>query len=159
MIGFSQGGAAAAIVASLLDNGRKPAFEEIKKEVPDALDYPEGWEGLQDQGKLRFAVSYSGFYAPDRRYRAFYEPRIKTPVLSFVGSLDSVVEESRSLGLVERCEGKEGEKGRVVFHPGGHFVPVGKEWVGVLVGFIRECCAEQKKEENVENMDLPTSFL
>ena len=131
----------------------------MRNEVLNALDYPEGWEGLQPEGKLKFAVVYSGFYAPSERYRAFYEPRIKTPVLSFVGSLDSVVDESRSLGLVERCMGKDGQKGRVVFHPGGHFVPVGKEWVGVLVGFIRESCAEVEKDENLKDADLPASFL
>jgi hypothetical protein len=161
VIGFSQGGAAAAAVASLLDPGRKKAFEDIKKVADHALEYPEGWEELNGagQGQLKFAVSYSGFYAPDARYRAFYEPRIKTPVLSFIGSLDSVVDESRSLGLVERCVGKDGEKGRMVFHPGGHFVPVGKEWVGILVGFIRECCIEVKKEGSAEDVGFPASFL
>ncbi len=41
-------------------------------------------------------------------------------------------------------------------HPGGHFVPVGKDMAGVLVGFVRECCGEKKQEEeSVEDMDVP----
>jgi hypothetical protein len=73
--------------------------------------------------------------------------------------LDTVVEEERTRGLVERCVG--GEE-RVVVHPGGHFVPVGKEWVGALVGFIRDVVGQEgkeeekgKEEESVEDMDMP----
>lgn len=153
VIGFSQGGAATAFVASLLEPGRKAAFEKYKSKVPTALEFPEGWEELQKEyGQLKFAVSYSGFYAPDERYGAFYEPKITTPFLSVVGSLDSVVDEGRSLGLADRCE-----KGRdsVVMHPGGHFVPVGKDMGGVLVGFVRGILEEKKTEESVEDMDVP----
>lgn len=58
------------------------------------------------------------------------------------------------MGLVERCE--EGSR-KVVIHPGGHFVPVGKDMAGVLLGFIRECCEVKKGavEESVEDMDVP----
>jgi hypothetical protein len=62
-----------------------------------------------------------------------------------------VVEEHRSKGLVERTQGE-----RVVFHAGGHFVPVGKEMAGILVGFVRECCEIKKEREvGVEDMDVP----
>jgi len=71
--------------------------------------------------------------------------------LNVIGSLDSVVEESRSLGLSERV--MEG-RGRTVYHPGGHFVPIGKEMAGVLVGFLREFCVV-KEEGGVEDMDVP----
>ncbi|KAH6665463.1 dihydrofolate reductase-like protein [Halenospora varia] len=145
VIGFSQGGCAASFVASLLEPNRSSSFSSL---VP----FPKGWESLQ--APLKFAVSYSGFFAPGEMYKPFYEPKISTPMLHVIGSLDSVVEESRSVGLAERCEdGKE----RVVMHPGGHFVPVGKEMAGVLVGFVRECCKEDVKEEeeSAEDMDVP----
>jgi len=153
VIGFSQGGAAAGFVASLLEEGRKEAFERYREKVPSALAYPEGWEELRREfGGLKFAVSYSGFWAPNERYAAFYEPLIGTPFLHVVGSLDSVVDEGRSLGLADR-----GVKGResVVMHPGGHFVPVGKDMGGVLVGFVRGILEEKKTEESVEDMDVP----
>jgi fermentation-respiration switch protein FrsA (DUF1100 family) len=117
------------------------------------LAYPDGWEELQkENGALKFAVSYSGFFAPSERYAAFYEPKIATPVLHVIGSLDSVVEEGRSTGLVDRCVGG---KERVIMHPGGHFVPVNKEMAGALVGFIRGVLEEKKEEESVEDMDVP----
>ncbi|KAH8655032.1 dihydrofolate reductase-like protein [Tricladium varicosporioides] len=144
VIGFSQGGCAASFVASLLEPNRSSSFS-------GPVSFPKRWEGLQLP--LKFAVSYSGFFAPSALYAPFYEPKISTPMLHVIGSLDSVVEESRSIGLAERSEGG---KERVVMHPGGHFVPVGKEMAGVLVGFVRECCkGEEKEEESVEDMDVP----
>lgn len=152
VIGFSQGGCAAAFVASLLEPGRRDTFGSVKSKDASGFGYPEGWEELQRvNGELKFGVSYSGFYAPDDIYKGFYEPKIQTKFLSVIGSLDSVVEEHRSKGLVERTEG-----GRVVFHPGGHFVPVGKDMAGVVVGFVRECCiVKGEKEESVEDMYVP----
>jgi hypothetical protein len=70
-------------------------------------------------------------------------------MLHVIGTLDSVVEESRSLALAEASL-----EPRVVYHPGGHFVPIGKEMVGALIGFIRECCLEKVREENAEDTDF-----
>lgn len=156
VIGFSQGAGAAVLVASLLEDSRETAFSSVRSKDPAAYRYPEGWKEMKNelkQGPLNFCVSYSGFYAPHEAYKAFYEPEIKTPVLNVIGSLDSVVEEWRSKGLVERCS--EGAR-KVIYHPGGHFVPVGKDMAGVLTGFIKNCCEVKKvEEEGVEDMDVP----
>jgi predicted esterase len=152
VIGFSQGAAAAAMVASLLQPERKAAFNTYLQSSPEAFAWPRSWDGLPElhpEG-LKFAVSYSGFYAPNDLYKGFYEPKIDTRVLHFIGSLDSVVEESRSLALVDVTENAS-----TVYHPGGHFVPAGKEMAGRLVGFIRDCCEVKKVEESVEDMDVP----
>ena len=152
VIGFSQGAAAAAMVASLLQPGRRGTFSSYLEMHPGAFAWPRSWDGLPElhpEG-LKFAVSYSGFYAPNDLYRGFYEPNIETRVLHFIGSLDSVVEESRSLALVEVTENPS-----TVYHPGGHFVPAGKQMAGVLVGFIKDCCAVKKVEESAEDMDVP----
>ncbi|RDW61345.1 hypothetical protein BP5796_11237 [Coleophoma crateriformis] len=150
VIGFSQGAAGAGFVASLLEPGRVEAF--AKREPQGGIEYPEAFElgQVNPRGMLKFAVSYSGFYAPNEAYRAFYEPKIATSMLHFIGSLDTVVEESRCLALVKACE-----KETVIYHPGGHFVPIGKEMAGQLIGFIKECCSEKKVEESVEDMDMP----
>jgi len=157
VLGFSQGGAAAAMVASLLEDGREDAFSSSTSTSPSetSFTYPTSWSKMQKdlpQPPLKFAISYSGFYAPDATYAPFYEPKIKTRFLHVIGSLDSVVEEERSQGLVERCE----DKVKVV-HPGGHFVPVGKEYAGVLVGFLRDVLGREDKEEEegVEDMNVP----
>lgn len=158
VIGFSQGGAAAAMVASLLEPGRREAFERFQKD--GGMRYPSSFEDGKEgciHPPLKFAVSYSGFMAQGQNpYHAFYEPKIKTPVLHFLGSLDTVVEESKSLALVEACEESEG---RVVYHPGGHFLPsTQKASVNALIGFIKDILHRAegpKDEESVEDMDVP----
>lgn len=166
VVGFSQGAACGALVASLLDGAtRKKAWEQAEKE--GAISYPmsfleteggdKGIDGFV-QGPLKFAVLYSGFAAPGPKYAAFYNPKIKTPVLNVLGQLDVVVDEARGRTLVAACEGGQ-EK--VVMHPGGHFVPSQKAWLDAVVGFIKESLEETKvkkyltEEESVEDMDVP----
>jgi hypothetical protein len=160
VVGFSQGGAMAALVASLLERDRYAAFASASQGQNPSLPFPESFQKLvreQHHPPLAFFISYSGFFAPHALYMPFYSPPICTPSLHFIGSLDTVVEESRTLGLFERCA----EASRVkVVHPGGHFVPVGREWVGVVAGWIRGVVgadAEKsgKEEESVEDMDMP----
>ncbi|KAL1583912.1 hypothetical protein WHR41_07334 [Cladosporium halotolerans] len=169
VIGFSQGGAAAGMVAALLEDGRRAAFEAAQSKggmrFPDSFTRDSGYIEEAVQAPLKFAVSYSGFGAStNAMYQAFYEPLIETPMMHFLGSLDTVVSEERSLRLVEACKdgrGKDGKVQRVVYHPGGHFLPSSqKQYVAALVAFIREVMSEQagsaqKKEERVEDMDLP----
>ncbi len=150
-MGFSQGGCNAAMVASLLETSRPEAFAAVE----GGIQFPESFTKLREEGQrtLKFAVSYAGFYAPRDDYRAFYEPKIQTKVLHVIGSLDTVVEGERTQGLVDRTI-----DGEVVIHPGGHFVPVGKEWTAALIRFMRgvlEPKEEEKTEENVEDMDMP----
>lgn len=156
VIGFSQGGALAGMVASLLEPGRREAFEKAQSDksvngmpYPAAFETSTGYMSEAVHAPLKFAVSYSGFAATmEGAYRAFYEPKIQTPMLHFLGSVDTVVEERRSLRLVEACEdgGREGR--RVVYHPGGHFLPSSqKQYVGALVGFIREVIGEWEERE------------
>ncbi|KAF2273644.1 FSH1-domain-containing protein [Westerdykella ornata] len=162
VIGFSQGGCAAGMLASLLDPGRREAFQAAQQN--GGIPYPEAFEKDTEEGKaqihppLKFAVSYSGFAPVDTPfYQAFYEPKIKTPVLHFLGTLDTVVEEARSLALVKACENSEG---RVVYHPGGHFLPSSqKAPVSALIAFMKEVLhnvePRNEKEDSVEGMDVP----
>lgn len=152
VIGFSQGGAAAGMVASLLEDGRSQAFDKVA-----GLEYPKSFlpsaDGNPISSPLKFGVVYSGFKAPQESYKGFYEPQLSTPILHVIGTLDSVVDESRSLSLVDVCRGG---REKIAYHTGGHFVPIGKDMVGCLIGFIRDTCGEKKAaEESVEDMDVP----
>ncbi|MCJ1287914.1 hypothetical protein MMC26_007266 [Xylographa opegraphella] len=159
-IGFSQGGAATAIVASLLELGRRQAFDTAYNKDPQKFKYPSSFvndDGEAIQPPLKFAIVYSGFAAPFELYSAFYEPKLTTPVLHFLGSLDTLVDETRGRLLIESCE--NGAQ-RVVTHPGGHFLPSQKVWLDAAIGFVKECVngAATKKatqEEGVEEMDVP----
>lgn len=123
--GFSQGGMVAGVVAAALESERP---------IPEGKDADWARELRDANGglPLKFGVSYSGFYAPVERLAWCYEPKIKTPTLQVLGSLDTVVDESRSYALVDRSESP-----LVVTHPGGHYVPISKEWAMPLAGFIK----------------------
>ncbi|TWU71497.1 hypothetical protein ED733_001724 [Metarhizium rileyi] len=124
--GFSQGGAATGIIAAALESER-PVPEGAAGEWVRKLREANGGRAA------KFAVSYSGFWATPASLQFLYEPKISTPSLHYIGSLDTVVEESRSQALIDRCESAT----RVV-HPGGHHVPVSREWVLPLAGFIKQ---------------------
>lgn len=153
VVGFSQGGAMAALLAAALERVEGPdadggAGEGYRK--PPAAAGGDGWydwgwvDALREANggrALRFAVVYSGFFAPPPELGWLYEPKIRTPSLQFIGSLDTVVDEGRSRGLVARSEDP-----MVVVHPGGHYVPVNKQWVMPLVGFVKQCCEDDADE-------------
>ncbi len=126
VVGFSQGGCMAGMLTAALEAGREPAPGH------------EGWVRAVREANggqpFKFAVIYSGFWAPAADLGWLYEPKIRTPTLHYLGSLDTVVDETRSQGLVERCEGP-----LVLTHPGGHYVPVTKEFAMPLAGFIKNC--------------------
>ena len=167
VVGFSQGAGLAAMVASLLDGkDRLKAFED--RAAAGGIPYPVSF--LADdslgsasfvQSPLKFVICYSGFKARDLDlYGAFYDPKIKTPILHVLGQVDVVVEEARGRALIDTCEsGPE----HVVIHPGGHFVPSQKPWLDAVVGFMKTCLdgSETRNEgvtpddESVENMKVP----
>lgn len=128
VVGFSQGGALAALVAALM--------EKPERTLPEGgeFGFVEELRAANGGRPLKFSVIYSGFIARDETLASWlYEPPIATPTLHFLGSLDTVVEESRSQGLVDCCKDSV-----VVVHPGGHYVPVAKEWVMPLIGFVKK---------------------
>ncbi|MCJ1304084.1 hypothetical protein MMC08_006896 [Hypocenomyce scalaris] len=160
VVGFSQGACAAGMVAALLEGKmRIQGFERAEK--GGGLPYPSSFRKTTDtaeliQSPLKFAIIYSGFAAPSELYSGFYDPPITTPMLHFIGSLDSVVDEGRSRKLVEACAGEE----KVVVHPGGHFVPSQKAFLETAVGFVLETVGgkswqEVGEEERVEDMEVP----
>ncbi|SPO00220.1 related to dihydrofolate reductase [Cephalotrichum gorgonifer] len=136
IVGFSQGGALAALVTAALE---KPHREVPAEHAPwvEALRAANGGEAL------RFAIIYSGFWMGVDDIAWCYEPKIETPTLHYIGGLDTVVSEERSNALVERCEAP-----LVAAHPGGHYVPISKEWVMPIAGFMRRFVdVEGEKEE------------
>lgn len=106
IVGFSQGGCLAGILAS--------AFE--KPERMPGLELPKG------QGAFRFAVAVSGFRSRDKLHQKLFEQPIETPVLHVLGRADQIVDLERSQTLVDVCKNS-----RVELHDGGHSLP--SQWV------------------------------
>ncbi|KAI9733308.1 MAG: hypothetical protein M1834_003392 [Cirrosporium novae-zelandiae] len=155
VIGFSQGAAAATMVASLLEPKRKEAFKKKEKEQ-GGIPYPASFDALEHP-ELQFCVAYSGFAAPQSMYEGFYNPRISTPTLHVLGSLDTLVGEERSRTLMERCD-----HARSLIHPGGHFVPSQRTYLDGVGTFIQDCLNGNGKktnesdwEDDVGDMNVP----
>lgn len=128
VLGFSLGGAVGACVAAALETDRQAHVPEEHRAWVSRLRVANGGR------PLRFCVVYSGFVArPGAGLAWLYEGKIKTPTCHFWGSQDTVVEETRCRALAELCAEPD-----TVIHPGGHHVPVRKEWVAPLVGFLKK---------------------
>ncbi|KAE8547855.1 Family of serine hydrolases 3 [Talaromyces marneffei ATCC 18224] len=162
VVGFSQGACLTAMVASLLEPGRSDSFSAAAAAPGDGVQFPESFYpgNTGNQPPLKFAIVYSGFKVADPRWGALYDVQrpITTPLLHVLGTLDALVIEAMSRGLIEACAGDPEKEGKVVFHPGGHFVPSQKTYLEVAVGFIRrslEGDTKKEEEERVEDMDVP----
>lgn len=134
VIGFSQGAALAAIVASLLEPNRKDAFTAL--EGGEGIQYPSTFNSLE-HSPLKFAIIISGYTALDPSYRPFYEPGIRTPTLHILGSMDNVVDEEHSRRLVESCHVADGKQPVVIRHFGGHVIPAGKKELAFVAQFVK----------------------
>ncbi|TIA30699.1 FSH1-domain-containing protein [Aureobasidium pullulans] len=154
VMGFSQGAALAAMVTSLLETGRSESFAK----VTDGMPFPQTFAELQHP-PLKFGVCFSGLLNKHAKYAAFYEPKIQTPVLHVLGSMDTIVEESESLALADRCE--DGGASMVIRHAGTHTVPTSERDIAAVIQFIRNVypggntTAKREEEEDVLDMDMP----
>ncbi|KAK7752534.1 Family of serine hydrolases 3 [Diatrype stigma] len=156
VLGFSQGGCLAALVAAVLETPYRapppgcPSPEPTGAGAGAQLEYDWSWieelRAANGHQPLRFCVVYSGFWAPVAGLQWLYgegeEKKISTPTLHFLGSLDSVVEESRSQALIDRCRDPA-----VAVHSGGHHVPVARDRVMPLVGFLRQVLEKEKQQQ------------
>ncbi|GKT65260.1 dihydrofolate reductase [Colletotrichum tofieldiae] len=129
-------------MAALLETGRREVFADAHTANRDCLSLPAAVAQL-DHPPLRFAVFYSGFSSEHQLYTAFYTPPIATPSLHFIGSLDTIVDESWTQELVAHCESGTAS---VALHPGGHFVPTGKRETAVVIDFILKVYLNQKNQ-------------
>lgn len=133
----------AALVASALEQHphRQPPSPPSS---PLATGRHETWlsdlRSANSGQPLRFCVIYSGFRAAAPDLQWLYEPAVSTASLHFVGALDTVVEEARSQALID------GFRDPVVLtHPGGHYVPVARDWVMPLAGWLRQRFVEEEE--------------
>ncbi|CAI4211229.1 unnamed protein product [Parascedosporium putredinis] len=141
LFGFDEG--MRAVARAIADAGGVHGAGPDARKPPAAA---EGWAAALREANagrpLQFAVVYSGFFMPVDEVQWLYEPAIRTPTLHYIGGLDTVVEEARSRGLVERCVDP-----LEALHPGGHYVPITREWMMPITGFIRKF-AEQLEEKD-----------
>ncbi|KAF2716030.1 hypothetical protein K431DRAFT_236294 [Polychaeton citri CBS 116435] len=131
VIGYSQGGFIAGLIASLLEPGRREAFQHFVDQE-DGIPYPEAFRGVEP---IRFSISCCGFAGLSPRYKAFYSPKISSPLLHINGALDLQVDDKRSRTLVDATAGEEEEK--VLLHPGAHIIPTKRLYTDAMIAWIK----------------------
>ncbi|KAK4247646.1 serine hydrolase-domain-containing protein [Corynascus novoguineensis] len=144
VIGFSQGGCMAGMLASALEAVHKPraAAERTHERWLETVREANGGR------PLKFAVIYGGFRAAPLELEWLYNPKIATPTMHWIGSVDTVVGEERSMGLVKKCIDPV-----VLNHPGGHFVPIDPKYANALVSFIHKHVQDKTKKDEQEADD------
>ncbi|KLO07769.1 hypothetical protein SCHPADRAFT_894380 [Schizopora paradoxa] len=115
IMGYSQGGSMAALVAGLL-------------ECPTHTPH---FKGIQHP-PMEFLVSFSSFIIPNP---AFAVPKnLRTPTLLVMGQNDTIVLPEHTHILSQQfCK----ENIRLVVHEGGHFVPRKPEWRAFLIDLFK----------------------
>lgn len=131
VIGFSQGGAMAMMIASLCEGQTNPARLEALAKQPISMTYQP------PQGPMKFAISMSGFRGTTDHYSGFYNPIIETPAMCIVAELDTMIGADLTDLLIEHIQDP-----KVVRHRGGHYVPTDKKSLNSISEFIRERMAE-----------------
>ncbi|KAK7962988.1 uncharacterized protein PG986_003813 [Apiospora aurea] len=97
VMGFSQGAAFAAMVASAMEAERTlPSDEKLR-------NWATQLRSANSDKPLKFCVVYAGFVGRDPDLQWLYEGGFATPSLHVYGGLDTVVSEDRTRGLWEKC--------------------------------------------------------
>ncbi|KAJ5112257.1 hypothetical protein N7532_000302 [Penicillium argentinense] len=126
VMGFSTGAALAAIIASLLEK-EKPVY---------------GFQFDTFHPPLEFVISFSGFKLENPDYKHIYSPKIKTPILHIIGTLDTMVSTSQSLRLRKSCANASLHS----FH-GTHYVPRTRHFLKALAQFVEETLGSEGYNE------------
>jgi pimeloyl-ACP methyl ester carboxylesterase len=124
VLGFSQGACMAVLLAAALDGS-------VRNAPAQHASWLENVREANGHRPLKCAVMYGGFTAAPPDLEWVYNPKVTTPTLHVIGTLDTVVSEEGSRKLAGKCK-----DAKIVIHPGGHFVPLGKMWSAAVVQFI-----------------------
>jgi hypothetical protein len=147
VVAFSQGTVLAAMVASLLQDGkvRHEAYEEALRNSREAsiMPYPQAFKGLQHP-PLNFGILYAGRVGRTSYYDWLYEsPPINTPFCQFVGMWDPMVDHDERDAVVAKLSSNENSV--TIVHTGGHFAPTNEDNNDRVVEFIKQCCKSGNK--------------
>ncbi|KAL4907753.1 hypothetical protein BDW74DRAFT_148060 [Aspergillus multicolor] len=139
-VGFSQGGALAAMVTGLCDAStntrRRSALSAQGLPVETFL------QNLPGQEPLKFVVCISGFRGTMKYYRSFYEGNLSTPSVHMIAKLDTMIADHKSKELVSVFDSPE-----VIYHGGGHYISRDRALLSRVGDFVQQAyCQETKRE-------------
>jgi len=142
VIAFSQGTVVGAMVASLLHGeARLEAYDSASQHAVDILRYPDAFRGIKHP-PFKFALFYASQMGTGAYSDWIYEyPRIETRFCHFFGLLDSMVSHEQRDIVSIKLGGVQGS--RLVYHTGGHFVPMDSANIETAARFIEYCMRDE----------------
>jgi hypothetical protein len=138
VIAFSQGTVVGAMVASLLQGeARRKAYDSASQHRADIFRYPDAFLDV-NHPPFKFALFYASQMGTGAYSDWLYEfPRIETRFCHFFGLLDSMVSHEQRDTVSIKLGGVEGS--RLVYHAGGHFVPMDSTNIETAARFVEYC--------------------
>ncbi|KAL3481081.1 serine hydrolase-domain-containing protein [Aspergillus californicus] len=129
-VGFSQGGALAAMITALCD----ASTNNVRRNMLAAQGLPVDTflRNLPGQQPLKFVVCVSGFRGTMKYYSGFYKQTITTPSMHIIAALDTMIPEEKSLDLIAAFKNPE-----VIHHAGGHYIPRDRVLLRRVGDFVR----------------------
>ena len=101
-----------------------------------------------DHPPLKFVIAVCGFTLSNPRYRDLYSPKIETPILLAIASIDIMVAECESLKLRDSSTNTA-----LYFFEGAHYVPRDNVFLQSVTQFIEDVLSieAETREEDWEN--------
>lgn len=132
-VGFSQGGAFAAMIASLCE----ATHNSGKRRVLEAQGLPMNLflENIPGQRPLKFVICISAYRGTMKYYSSLYSQSLSTRSFHIIGTLDTVVEELESEVLATAFE-----QPNIFRHFGTHYIPRDPVFFRHLDGFLEDAC-------------------
>lgn len=129
VIGFSQGAALATMLAALCEGGAARSQALAQQGEPFFIAPP--------QLPFKFALLSCGHKGTEKYYSGFYNPRLTTPILFDVATLDHMIDPSQSDVWVSVCA-----RSKKILRPGGHWFPRNEKSLHAMVSFASQAlCA------------------
>jgi hypothetical protein len=128
IIGFSQGATLATMLAALCegDSSRLRALAEQGEPVVIAPPQPP----------FKFALLSCGYKGTEKYYSGFYNPRLTTPILFDIATLDHMVETSLSNEWISVSHTSQN-----ILRRGGHWFPTDEKSLCSMVSFASQALA------------------
>ncbi|KAF8320346.1 hypothetical protein DL93DRAFT_2163971 [Clavulina sp. PMI_390] len=113
VLGFSQGGALAALLVAMLE--RPDALPKVKiNHIP-----------------MKFGIFMAGFKTLDLTVTHIFDELVTTPTVHIIGKTDFIVGKKRSQPLIDACQNP-----RVEWHEGGHHIPRDASWGAFFKAYL-----------------------
>ncbi|RDW87063.1 uncharacterized protein DSM5745_03705 [Aspergillus mulundensis] len=138
-VGFSQGGALAAMVTGLCDASTNPRRRSAL--AAQGLPVDAFLQNLPGQEPLKFVVCISGFRGTMKYYSGFYESSLSTPSLHVIAELDTMIADIKSRELVSVFVSPQ-----VMYHGGGHYIPRDRALLRRVGEFVQQAYSEETRK-------------